>query len=620
MDADTLEAVKRIARIAGWLGTAILASIILAFLLPRISHLLHELRRALVGLRGRVRSAAVEYVLPGIENWWRDRRTEPRRPVIAELERATAAIGNIGTAQLVRFEAAETRFRRHVDALVAAGRLGVDQSALTAAREAAHRPSVLGALSLLVLSVIGTLIVGAVNALLLGIFFRELLGNIRLLPYPLPDIQVGHVAAVLFFAIEVGLGLLLPQRRRSRPASGTSDARVTTRDSGDAGMLPEVVFHQYVPWGGIVVLSLIEAFAYATLSKRMDLPAQLGLTPDSAFYDVAKYFMAGFGVILTLLLAALGHVMSGRFDDLRQALADRAARRAVDRLQKQVQSAGASGDVLAKTVAEVRQNLIASPIEVAANFRDAVGLPNGHSVLAESVRSSIVEPLRTMDTQAAEPTVNLRTRSQVMADLLMSCVGLVFLAVVLALTWMQVSDYIQAVQPDRGVVLAWSVAAVASGAAVALAVWVRSALGHAQHTSLPSFAINSALARHAMARALLIGLGAAALLYILLELRLRPFGRAILLNASVGLVQAAALIGLGSLLDQLVLGAWHAAIAIGLVGVRLVAVAAAAALFVCEGMCYIGLWILRLLAIPGDAILAAVSRRPRLVLPPGIAS
>src|SRR5215211_4056412 len=51
-----------------------------------------------------------------------------------------------------------------------------------------------------------TFAIGAVNSFLLAIFFKEVIGSYRVLPYPLPDLQASNLIALIIFVAEVATG------------------------------------------------------------------------------------------------------------------------------------------------------------------------------------------------------------------------------------------------------------------------------------------------------------------------------------------------------------------------------------------------------------------------------
>src|SRR6476469_1434680 len=111
-------------------------------------------------LRDLVLGRNEQFIDQRLADFWAAREIEPRAPVVTELSRLSDAVESVSGTSLF-------------------------------------------SLGFLVLF---TVAIGAVNSFLLAIFFREVIGSYRVLPYPLPDLQASNLIALIIFVAEVSTG------------------------------------------------------------------------------------------------------------------------------------------------------------------------------------------------------------------------------------------------------------------------------------------------------------------------------------------------------------------------------------------------------------------------------
>ena len=138
-----------------------------------------------------------------------------------------------------------------------------------------------------------------VNTAILMEFFGEFFASGSVLPYPLPEVGLGDVIAVLFSLVEIIAGLLIHGSRTKTDLVGRL-----------FNLVPAIV---------IFALCFIEIVAYSVLSYNVAMGDTLGLT--GFLGAVVNYFLAPFGAALPLLLARLGYELGERMSALLKARA-----------------------------------------------------------------------------------------------------------------------------------------------------------------------------------------------------------------------------------------------------------------------------------------------------------
>jgi len=147
----------------------------------------------------------------------------------------------------------------------------------------------------------------SINVLLLGLFFNEILpglddavfgrGTLRWLRY-------SHLVALMFGLIEVGTGVLQYN---------------TAVESKKDPMNSELSTKRISIWIVLTILALVEFIAFGYVSvNSIDMAQQFNITSDNAFYFFIQYFLAFFGIGVTIFEYLLGYWISKSFDDLRE--------------------------------------------------------------------------------------------------------------------------------------------------------------------------------------------------------------------------------------------------------------------------------------------------------------
>jgi hypothetical protein len=518
------------------------------------------------------------------------------------LRRVGAAVSDIGGNQARTLTALERRLGEHRAVLERIGSTEhVDEKP---ERERIARAAAGGSLAAIIFAILIAVIFGAVNSFLLSVFFTETLPAYRLLPYPLPDLQAAHVLAILFFVLEVAIGWSI--YRNSVRAERTDG--VARRATGT-----HLVFAA-IPWAMLVALLIVETIAYAVLSVRINIPQFLGLTEGSAFYGIARYFLAIFGFCITGLLAYLGHAIAESIDEYRRARVERAIVRALERGQK---SSLEHAERMRETTDRIREAAASMPEQIATDFRDAVGPAAQAATLPDLVRNAIV-----VATAASEPSNSVaivpygtelprfpavRTRTQVVADLFVHTLLLGALGALAVLTALEVYEYVATLSLPIGPGLAWATAVGVAAAIVMLGLAARSALRSLRFASPAAQAVPEPRGRAVFGWVTVALLAVTAALLAMLAGRVGVLGDSPVLNALLGLFQAGALIGLASFLDAGLIAiaslVYLAALGLGRLGALLVILLA----LVAAGLTYVFGVLLRILAVPGDVLRA---RRP----------
>ena len=577
--------------------TFIVVAIVLSMLAPRILPILEELRESLGRARREVGERSRRFFADRWAAFWTARTNEPREPVVAELRQLGGAVSDIGGQQVRTMVALERRLGEHIAVL---NKIGASTDIQGKPEQERIAKSVSGgSVTAIIFTVLLAVVFGAVNSFLLSVFFTETLPSYRLLPYPLPNIQAAHVLAILFFVLEVAIGWSIFR----------NSARAERTDQGAKRASGTNLVFTAIPWAMLVALLIVETIAYAVLSVRIDIPTALGLTATSAFYGIARYFLAIFGFCITGLLAYLGHAIAESIDEYRRARVERSIVRALEKGQK---SSLTHAEAMRETAAQIRDTAAGMPTRIAEDFRDAVGPVAQGSSLPEMVQGAVVAAISASDPPAATALVPagtavprfpaVRTRTQVLADLFVHTLLLAVLGTLAALTVLEVYEYAANLTPPLGPGLAWATALGVAAAIVMLGLAARSALRSLRFATPAAQAVPEPRGRAVFGWVIVALLGVTAALMALLSARVGVLGDSQTLNALLGLFQAGALVGLAGFLDAGLIAVGHI---VYLAGLALVVVGAAVVIvlaLIAAGLTYVVSVLLRILAVPGDVL------------------
>jgi hypothetical protein len=507
-------------------------------------------------------------------------------------------VTDLGGQQVRTMSALERRLGEHIAVLKSIG--SPERMQDKPEQERLARAAAGGSLAAIVFAILIAVVFGAVNSFLLSVFFRETLPAYRLLPYPYPDIQAAHVLAILFFVLEVAIGWSIYRNSARAERDGA-----TRRSSGT-----HLVFAA-IPWAMLVALLIVETIAYAVLSVRIDIPRQLGLTDGSAFYGVARYFLAIFGFCITGLLAYLGHAIAESIDEYRRARVERAIVRALQHGQK---SSLTHAERMRETADQIREVASAMPERVAADFRDAVGPASQGATIPGMVQNAIVAA-----TAASDPTSSValvpvgtvlprfpavRTRTHVLADLLVHTLLVGALGALAVLTVLEVYEYVTTLAVPFGTGLAWATGLGVTAAVLMLGLAGRSALRSLRYATPAAQAVPEPRGRAIFGWVIVSLLMVAAALLAMLSARVGVLGDSPILNGLLGLFQAGALVALASFLDAGLIAIGYILYLAGLGLVRVGAAIVIVLALIAAGATYVLSVVLRILAVPGDVLRA----------------
>jgi hypothetical protein len=392
------------------------------------------------------------------------------------------------------------------------------------------------------LGVVGTLlaaaVVGVFNAMMLNIFFRDVLGTQRLLAYPLPNIQVSQVLGLLFFFLEVGVGHFLGQSKEESDDSRTS-----------AFMLG------FMPWFVLFALAAVEVAAYGTLSQQIDLAARLHLDPASPLYNLVTYFLAFLGAGITLIIAGLGYVAARQWSRYKTTRVERAIYKA---MQDAADTAATHEDRLhqvGEALDRLRVAVTELPRDVSKRASEALGTPSD----ATSLLALIKEHLALLMPRSEDPVAPfLRSALQVVSELALQ----LFFAFVTVLAFVAMfATYLRLLTRDGAFSIgeAKAMAGVLSLGVVGLGFFLRDSKSGGHRGTLVRVVATTIRARSLWALAAFIGLLTVGALNAVAATYVGLFGSNVWLNSLFGFVATLILAMLGGVLDQALAGIGDAA-------------------------------------------------------------
>jgi len=525
--------------------------------------------------------------------FWTARELEPRAPVVAELSRLNDALESVGEPQVQAIVDAERRIGMHLNAL----RSIQQPQSSDAASDRDRLIESVGGTSLFSLGflILFTVAIGAVNSFLLAIFFREVIGSYRVLPYPLPDLQASNLIALIIFVAEVATGWAI---YRSGDAKRSERAK-----AAGAG------FFAVIPWVMLGVLAIVELAAYSTLSLRVNLAQRLRLDAAGLVYPVAQYFLSFLGIGLTLLLAYLGHAIAEGIAERRRSVL---ARQIIRSLSRGKNDALAQVQHLRELIEKIKHTATHFPTTIADDFMGQLGIIARRDQVLQLVEQFTVGAVTAPDRTAPQAAVPMepqhmylrmvRTRSQVWGDLIMSAtLGLTLLLAGL-LTGSEVFSLLWLRGPTTVVsgVIAW-----VAGAAAPLTMIGLGALGWNLARGLrygnPAAALPERRGQAALWWVVLIA-GAAGTITLVAIAVAATYGRLPFLYGALAVLQASILIGFAGFLDRGAVAILHLLYLLWLAAIRVGALALAGVASLLELLCFMLRVVVRLLAIPGDVL------------------
>ncbi len=525
--------------------------------------------------------------------FWTARELEPRAPVVAELSRLNDALESVGEPQVQAIVDAERRIGMHLNAL----RSIQQPQSSDAASDRDRLIESVGGTSLFSLGflILFTIAIGAVNSFLLAIFFREVIGSYRVLPYPMPDLQASNLIALIIFVAEVATGWAI-----YRSGDAKRSERVKAAGAG---------FFAVIPWVMLGVLAIVELAAYSTLSLRVNLAQRLRLDAAGLVYPVAQYFLSFLGIGLTLLLAYLGHAIAEGIAERRRSVL---ARQIIRSLSRGKNDALAQVQHLRELIEKIKHTATHFPTTIADDFMGQLGIIARRDQVLHLVEQFTVGAVTAPDRTAPQAAVPMepqhmylrmvRTRSQVWGDLIMSATlgltlllaGLLTASEVFSLLWLRGPTTV------LSGVIAW-----VAGAAAPLTMIGLGALGWNLARGLrygnPAAALPERRGQAALWWVVLIA-GAAGTITLVAIAVAATYGRLPFLYGALAVLQASILIGFAGFLDRGAVAILHLLYLLWLAAIRVGALALAGVASLLELLCFMLRVVVRLLAIPGDVL------------------
>ena len=411
----------------------IVAALIVSFVVPPIIGILRDIRSALSALSDRVAKWAREIVVPLWDAFWRRRKRDPREPVLAGLNRVNQAARTLGADQVASLRQLDENLEGHVRLL---SRVVTPEAPSAVDRERMTRVLVSGGIMKLVFLSVVSIAVGITNAALLNVFFREFLGTRSPVPTLFPNLQIGHVIAALLFLLELSTGVLIYWF-----GPDVHD------DGGDVKPRPRSAPHRFYyagAWGGLVFFALVELVAYAVLSDRLAIPAQLQIPVTSFMYPLMRYFFATFGLALTILLSALGHELAETFAQRKRAKIERSLIRAMEKRDESIVENVQRVRVALHAISGLAAGL---PRDVAESFQSKLQLLQPFPGAPLALYGGTVKVLASTESPSSsssafseggirppEPPA-IRDRTQIIGDLAINLTLLAVLGIVTCFNW-----------------------------------------------------------------------------------------------------------------------------------------------------------------------------------------
>ena len=591
-----------------WLLGALTASILVAIIREPLSRVLKEAREHLRALRFRLLSRSRISLGRRSHRFWQSRQYEPARTVAGSLDRLADSLPYVGRKSLARVAALEANLRQQLGRLDALG-LHPPSTRSSLSDEVPSTPVPRGSWwKLLMLLVIAGL-TGAANSFLLNEFFQGVISSDALLPTLLPDLQVSHVFAILIFTMEVAIGFALHH---------------FAEDEGDGSAARKLL--SLAPWLVLVGLLWLEGWAYALLSYQIDIPERLSLPATSGLYAFARYFLALFGVGLTLLLASLGYLLGKEVEKLQAGSEARRQERDREPHGWAFHQRADQLDRTERAFARLKASVGSFQLDLVHQFKRAIEATGGSEELAAAVRDAvtqIVESPRQVDSAVGrrlnllqdEDLRPVRTRPQALAEMTLFTAILASLVAVSWVSGQYVAAFARGVQGDRqsAELFALVSAIVMTGFGLAtghLAGHAWSGGHYGSGTHQPASSNGRRLLRVLSLLFLLASAGG----LITVAVANRTLGPWLPLNVLFGLIHAGLLAVLGAGAGGAMVNTLHTLQLVGLYLERCVVTLAALGLLLLRAILAVFDWLLRVVAVFGQLVV-----RPRPPVRVGVA-
>jgi hypothetical protein len=590
-----------------WVLAVIAGALIVSFIVPPLNAVLRDGRATLAAGRARITAWTKSVVGPLWMNFWLARQNEPREPVLAGLKRIDDAARGLGTDQVAALRALDDRLSGHVQVLsrAVAPKMPVGQD-----RERITRALASGSFLKIIWLIFISMALGLTNAALLNVFFREFLGTRAPVPTLFPSLQIGHVIAALLFLAELATGVFIywfgPETEDE-----TEDLPPRRRTAAHK-------FYYVGAWGALAFLAILELVAYAVLSDRLDIPAQLKMSPDGPMYPLVRYFFATFGLALTIILSAIGHALAETFAERKRASVERRLLRAVEKREETIVTNVQRVRESLEAISELSKRL---PVAVAQQFHEALQLDQPYPGAQQALYAGTIKvlasgnPSGTADVIAPEGSLasrpSIRDRTQVVGDIAISLVLLAVLLIVAWLTTLEVVIWLGGLNASVPYVLAWAAGLFVPAAAIALGFAVRNALTRLRYGSIVEQTLLEPRGRRLFGVTVAVGAAAICLLLAVLADYVGVLGRVSLLNQLLGLTQGAVLVGLGGFLDAGLVALTHVALLLWLALIQVIAIVLVALSHILGAVAVVIEYALRLVAVPGDVLRSIRSRARR---------
>lgn len=530
------------------------------------------------------------YVDERLTAFWAAREVEPRAPVVTELSRLNDAIESVGEPQVRAIAEAERNIGMHLNAL----RNIQQPESLDSATDRERLIESVSGTSLFSLGflVLFTVAIGAVNSFLLAIFFREVIGSYRVLPYPLPDLQASNLIALIIFVAEVSTGWAVYR---------SGDRSVRADRAKPAG----AAFFAVIPWVMLGVLAIVELAAYSTLSLRVNLAQRLRLDAAGYVYPIAQYFLSFLGIGLTLLLAYLGHAIAEGIAERRRSVL---ARQIISSLRKGKSNALAQVAQLRLLIERIRETATHFPTTIVDDFQRQLGIVERREQVLAVVERFALQAFNAPNAFTPADVRGtygrmVRTRSQVWGDMILSATLAITLLLAGVLTASEVVSLLLEIGRSAPM---WNGIAWTAGFATPLALIGLGSLGWNLARGLrygnPAAAALPERRGQAMLWWAVIFAGAAATVTLVAVAIAVTFGRLPFVFGGLAVLQSGILIGFAGFLDRGAVAILHLSYLTWLVATRVGALALAAFVSLLELLCFVLRILVRLLAIPGDVL------------------